>query len=321
MQNISFSQLIQNIESRDHFIIDQAVFKLYETELSFLKSKKVFFVVGAEVSKNINVFNSILESFLEKGIARNDTIVAIGGGATTDLAGFVASSILRGIDWISVPTTLLAMVDASIGGKVGINSDFGKNLIGSFHLPIDTLFCFNFLNTLSNSELESGKGEVLKYCFLDQSIKEKCLKSGYSNDLIFECAKLKMKIVEEDFKENGKRAMLNFGHTFGHAIEKLSGIPHGLAVAKGIEVNLKAFSPKLLEEFNRLCSALEIKIPLDLKLNLKSFLELIKLDKKNISFLEIGFIHLEDKIPTLIYLDEKTLIKKLEENEIHNDLF
>jgi 3-dehydroquinate synthase len=321
MQNISFSQLIQNIESHDHFIIDQAVFKLYESELSSLKSKKVFFVVEPEVSKNINVFNSILESFLEMGITRGDTIVAIGGGATTDLAGFVASTILRGVDWISVPTTLLAMVDASIGGKVGINSIQGKNLIGNFHLPIDTLFCFNFLNTLDNSELESGKGEILKYCFLDKSIKDSCLKTGYTNDLIFDCAKFKIKIVKEDFKETGKRAMLNFGHTFGHVVEKLSGVPHGLAVAKGIEVNLKAFSPELLEEFHNLCSTLEIKIPLDLKLNLKSFLEIIKLDKKNKSNSEIGFIYIEDKIPTLIHLDENTLIKKLEENEIQNDLF
>jgi 3-dehydroquinate synthase len=258
MQNISFSQLIQSIENYDHFIIDQTVYKLYENELSPLRSKKIFFVIEPEESKNIDTFNTILENFLEAGITRSSTIVAIGGGATTDLAGFVASTILRGVKWISVPTTLLGMVDASIGGKVGINTKHGKNLIGNFHEPISTFFCFDFLNTLNSTELESGKGEILKYCFLDESIKKKCLEEGFSNDLIFNCAKLKMKIVKSDLKESGNRVVLNLGHTFGHAIEKLTNIPHGVAVAKGIEINLKSFSPNLINDFNHLCSILKI---------------------------------------------------------------
>lgn len=321
MQNISFSQLIQSIENYDHFIIDQTVYKLYENELSPLKSKKVFFVIEPEQSKNISTFNTILENFLEVGITRSSTIVAIGGGATTDLAGFVASTILRGVKWISVPTTLLGMVDASIGGKVGINTKHGKNLVGNFHEPINTYFCFDFLNTLNSMELESGRGEILKYCFLDESIKRKCIEEGFSNDLIFDCAKLKMNIVKSDLKESGNRVVLNFGHTFGHAIEKLANIPHGVAVAKGIEINLKFFSPNLINDFNHLCSILKIKIPYGLKLDYKSFFNLIKSDKKNKSNLEVGFVCIKNKEPILIHLEENKLIEKLEENEIQKDLF
>ena len=321
MQNISFSQLIQNVEDYDHFIIDQTVYNLYENELSPLKSKKTFYVVEPEKSKNISTLNTILEKFLEIGITRNNTIVAIGGGATTDLAGFVASTILRGVKWISVPTTLLGMVDASIGGKVGINSKHGKNLIGNFHKPVNTYFCFDFLETQDNNELESGKGEILKYCFLDEFIKRKCLKEGFTNDLIFYCAKLKVNIVESDFKELGKRVILNFGHTFGHALEKLTDLPHGVAVTKGIEINLKIFSPNLINDFNDLCSILKIKVPYGLKLDIKSFISLIKSDKKNVSNSEIGFICIENKGSVLIQIEENKLLKKLEENEIQKDLF
>jgi 3-dehydroquinate synthase len=321
MQNISLRQLIQNIENYDHFIIDQTVFELYKNELSFLNSKKVFFVVDPEKSKNINTYNTILEFFLEMGITRADTIIAIGGGATTDLSGFVASTILRGISWVSIPTTLLAMVDASIGGKVGINTKHGKNLIGNFHKPDKTLFCFTFLGSLDSSEIESGKGEILKYCFLDILIKEKCMSEGYSNELIFECAKLKIQIVEEDFKENGKRAILNFGHTFGHALELLSNLPHGIAVAKGIEVNLSLFNSELIKEFQLLCSVLEINIPNSFKLNKKSFFKLLQLDKKNKSNSQIGIVVLEKSGPCLKYMNADALLNILEVNEIQNDLF
>ncbi len=320
MQNISFSQLAQSVDLYEHFIVDKAVFELHKEDLSFLKSKKTYYIEDPEASKSMTCFETITNFFLESGISRSDTIVAIGGGATTDLSGFVASTVLRGVEWVSVPTTLLAMIDASIGGKVGINSRFGKNLIGQFHLPIDTYFCFKFLDTLDSSELESGKGELLKYCFLDKEIKQSCLENGYTTDLIFQCAKFKMSIVENDLKESGKRAILNYGHTIGHAIEKLSSFPHGLSVAKGIEFNIKLFSNELLEELYQLCTKLGVKLPNKLSLDSDKFYELIKSDKKNKSNSQVGFIVIDPR-PVMKHIELNELKKRIESSDVQNDLF
>jgi len=176
-------------------------------------------------------------------IHREAHLITIGGGATSDFGGFVASCLLRGISWSVVPTTLLSMVDACIGGKVAINSKFGKNLIGNFYKPSNIFIIQDFLKTLPESEMISGFGEVIKYCFLDKDIFEKVQQEDVNKiDIIKMCASYKNELVEKDFNEKNLRQILNLGHTFGHAIEVIYRIPHGEAVMWGMFVIFKLFN-------------------------------------------------------------------------------
>jgi len=223
-------------------------------------SKTIFWIQHPEEEKNLQVFESAIQFFLEKGITRSSTLVAIGGGASSDLAGFVAATLLRGISWISVPTTLLAMVDASIGGKVGLNLPQGKNLVGAFHAPQAVYICHEFLSTLPEQEMQSGKGEILKYGFLSPQIHHQILNQEKLELIAFECAELKKKIVEKDFREKGERILLNLGHTLGHAFESALKIPHGIAVAMGIRYLHEVFlNQSVLQEWNKMVQALGLE--------------------------------------------------------------
>ena len=224
-------------------------------------SNKVFWLKIPEVSKNLATFGEVVGFFLDQGISRSSMLFAIGGGATTDLAGFVAASILRGISWTSVPTTLLAVVDGSIGGKVAVNMPQGKNLVGAFHAPEKVYICYDFLSSLSKVEWDSGKGEVLKYGFLSTKISEMILKRESLEAIAHECCEFKQKIVEKDFKEEGERIFLNLGHTLGHAFESTLKIPHGVAVAMGIKSLLKVYSQmELLDVWDKLAGSLGISL-------------------------------------------------------------
>lgn len=217
-------------------MVDEKVNKLYGKKIN-IKGKKVYtyLVPQGEKGKTFAQYEKCMDYFLSKGIHRQVHLVAIGGGVTSDLAGFVASTLLRGISWSVVPTTLLSMVDASIGGKTGINSRFAKNQIGTFHFPQWVWLDYGFLKTLSEEELVSGKGEILKYSFLSKEIGNFIDQKGFHLDLIEACAELKLKLVKLDpFETKGKRVVLNLGHSFGHAFEKMWKLPHGIAVACGI---------------------------------------------------------------------------------------
>ena len=244
-------------------IADHQVWSLYSKDiiLEKIENKKVLFWKAAdgEKVKNINDFQSAMEFFLDKGIHRNAHMVVIGGGATSDFGGFVASTILRGIPWSIVPTTLLSMVDASIGGKVAINSKSGKNLIGAFHLPTNVWICPKFIDTLPAVEKNSGMGEVLKYSFLDYTIYDLVIKKADMSLIIDACAKFKEKLVNEDLKEVGIRKILNLGHSFGHAVEFIYNIPHGEAVMWGTALLFKLFgTEKNLNDIAALKKALDI---------------------------------------------------------------
>ena len=180
---------------------------------------------------------------------RSDCILAFGGGVVGDLAGFAASTYLRGIDYIQVPTTLLSQVDSSVGGKTAINIDAGKNLVGAFYNPKCVLINIDYLNSLSDKQFLSGMAEVAKYAYIgnkkikkiieNEAIKIKNKNSHILSMLIEESIKTKARIVTKDEKESGIRAILNFGHTFGHAIEaknKFNLISHGQAVAYGMVI-------------------------------------------------------------------------------------
>ena len=249
-------------------------------------SPHVFWLKNPEEEKSLAVFSQAVEFFLKNGIQRSSKIYAFGGGATTDLAGFVAATILRGIKWCAVPTTLLAMIDASIGGKVGINVAQGKNLIGAFHLPEDIYICGDFLTTLSEKEWVSGKGEILKYGFLSAKVYDLIIKKAPIEEIAHECALYKTQVVEHDFKEEGDRILLNLGHTFGHAFEPLLKITHGHAVAMGLRYLLKVLKmDEQLAQWDKMARALSLPVekydvahfPL---FDVKAFISYIEQDKK-----------------------------------------
>jgi 3-dehydroquinate synthase len=222
-----------------------------------LTSDTIFWVDRPEAQKNLKTYEALINFFLERGISRSCVLYAIGGGATTDLAGFFAATILRGISWISVPTTILGMVDASIGGKVAVNMAQGKNLVGAFYHPEKIYICHEFLTTLPQEEVESGKGEILKYGFLSKKIHQQILSQENIENLAFECAHLKEQIVERDFTEKSERMLLNLGHTLGHAFELALNIPHGVAVGMGIRYILEIFGDSsFLKDWEMMCSAL-----------------------------------------------------------------
>lgn len=197
-------------------------------------------IAGGEGCKNIEKYQMLISFLVEEEISRDDMIVVMGGGALCDLVGFVAASYLRGIDYVQIPSTLLAMVDSSIGGKTGINIDKGKNLIGAFHTPRLVFRDIKLLRSLDPAVFWDGFGEVIKYAMLSKPVYELVAgKADAGLDLeavISECARFKYEIISEDFEDRGLRKTLNFGHTLGHAIEKASKyeVSHGMAVIKGM---------------------------------------------------------------------------------------
>lgn len=197
-------------------------------------------VPAGESLKSWDQAGILLDGLLRSGVRRGTPLVAVGGGVVGDLAGFVASACLRGLPLIHIPTTLLAMVDSSIGGKTGINHAIGKNLIGAFYQPVKIIMDTDLLSTLPEREWRCGLGEVLKYGMISDPA---LLDIDYSSSdvdwasIISACAQFKARTVEEDELEQGIRAYLNYGHTFGHALEAVTGytrFAHGEAVFVGM---------------------------------------------------------------------------------------
>lgn len=210
---------------------------------------KVFTYIfkAGEASKNTSELIKIVEFMAENELTREDGAVALGGGVCGDMVGFAASVFLRGIKFVQIPTSLLAQVDSSVGGKTAVDLPQGKNLCGAFHQPSLVIIDPDVLKTLSHHFFSDGMGEVIKYgCIKSASLFEK-LESGDVKDnlteIITECVSIKRQVVENDEKEHGERALLNFGHTCGHAIEKLwnfETVSHGEAVAIGMVMITRA---------------------------------------------------------------------------------
>jgi len=245
-------------EARVFVVADAKVKNMLPQWLQF--APDVFWLNQPEEQKNLDVFAEATHFFLKQGILRSHTIMGIGGGATTDLAGFIAATIHRGVRWIAVPTTLIGMIDAAIGGKTGVNTSAGKNLIGAFHAPEEVWICSDFLKTLTSHDILSGKGELLKYGLLDEGIYQSIMAPRLSMDeLILKCAQYKLGVVERDFTEKGERAYLNLGHTLGHAFEHVLRIPHGVAVTMGMKYLFKAFELKeATSAFEKLFNKLDL---------------------------------------------------------------
>ena len=244
----SCGEYIKSVSSAERVCIvsDSNVFPLYGTAAASNfdaagYSVYSFVFAAGEASKTPDTVLKILSYLADNEFTRADLIVALGGGVTGDVAGLAASLYLRGIDYVQIPTTLLAQADSSVGGKTAVDLPQGKNLCGAFHQPVLVLIDPRTLETLTPRDFSNGMAEVIKMaCIASKALFDKLACGDIQSnidEIIYECVSLKAAIVERDEKEQGERALLNFGHTAGHAIEKLGGfstVMHGEAVAIGM---------------------------------------------------------------------------------------
>lgn len=299
-------------------ISDKNIAKLYSAFFdNFLNDKKLycFVVKSGEKSKSQKTAFKILNYLAKNEFTKNDTLIAFGGGVIGDLVGFVASVYLRGVSYINIPTTLLSMIDSSIGGKTAINLKYGKNLCGSFYSPTAVFSYIGFLDTLSKQDMNCGMGEIIKYTYLNKDIK---FTNNVDKDLIVSCIEYKKSIVEQDEFDEGKRKLLNFGHTFGHAIERLSRfkLSHGESIFLGIYYSLLISkciyktNDEQLNQYKKYCDYLGLKLPFTF--NNKKILKNIVYDKKRSSDF-IDFILIDNngnaKIKKLTFSEISGIIK------------
>ena len=308
-----------------------------------LKKRKIytFFLRATENNKNIKTVNQIIQILLKNNFSREDCIISIGGGITGDISGFAASQFKRGLKFINVPTTLLAQVDSSIGGKTGVNTKYGKNLIGSFYQPNIVISDIEFLKTLPKREIICGYGEILKHSLIANKKFYNYLTNNFVKILnlsvpiikktVYESCKIKKKIVEKDEKENGKRKILNFGHTFAHAYEASlnysRSLNHGEAVILGMKTALnfsykKNFLKKKDYE-NILSHITNFRLPSSLKkfFNKKDIHKIVSYmltDKKNDSD-KINLVLLKKiGMPLIDQRYDKKLITNFIKNELND---
>lgn len=232
-------------------VTDSNVAPLYARDVQDLLEKEFDTVIlhtfeAGEHNKNLETVNALYQTLIEQHFDRQDLLVALGGGVVGDLTGFAAATYLRGIDFIQVPTSLLSQVDSSIGGKTGVDFMQYKNMVGAFYQPKLVYMNLNVLKTLPKDQLISGFGEILKHglirnhdYFLWMNEHEKeilALDYNTLEEMVYQSCLIKRDVVERDPKEKGERALLNFGHTIGHAVEKLSdfGLSHGVCVGLGM---------------------------------------------------------------------------------------
>lgn len=284
-------------------VTNETIAPLYLSQLTSLFSEyqcDTMILPDGEAHKNFEQWQKIFDALIERHHKRNTTLVALGGGVIGDITGFAAACYQRGVNYIQVPTTLLAQVDASIGGKTGINYQHKKNFLGAFYQPKAVVIDSHFLSTLPEREFRAGLAEVIKYAlihdkhffnYLYENV-DKILErsSEILTDMIEKCVKIKIGFVEQDERdETGKRALLNFGHTFGHALESVTNfsILHGEAVAWGM-LNACELSQRLgylsLEDMTRvedLLKACGLLIELPKAVTADLLLSAMRHDKKN----------------------------------------
>ncbi len=254
-----------NLGNAYAIIADEVSEKLFgRALLGKLRKEKIkcelFSFKAGEKSKSLKTVEELAEKMITKQFTRKDAIIALGGGVVGDIAGFLASIYFRGIPFVQIPTTLLAMVDSSVGGKTGVDLKSGKNLIGTFHQPKTVIIGRDFLKTLPRKQIASGLAEIIKcgviadkslFEFIEKNLdKIYKLETSAINFIIEKSLKVKIDIVQSDEKETSQRMLLNYGHTYGHALEKLSNytLLHGFAISIGmVIVNEMAVAKKLLK--------------------------------------------------------------------------
>ncbi|MBM4172259.1 MAG: 3-dehydroquinate synthase [Ignavibacteria bacterium] len=293
-----------SLQKNIFLVVDENVLSLYKTKINFFVStwKHKIYVhkfFSNETNKSNKSIEIIHNELILNGFGRDTLLIAIGGGITGDLAGFAASTFARGVDIIHVPTTLLAMIDSSIGGKTGINFSNTKNIIGTFYQPKVVLIDSSFLHTLPQDEILCGIGEIIKYAFLIGEdyfnfVKKNLiglieLNPKLISKVIYDCASFKSSIVAKDEKEkSGLRKILNLGHTFGHAIEvdQNYSIKHGEAVICGLACALhlsnqkKLLNDKILSHYLSLIIEFSRFIKIE-KYNTKKLIDVMLRDKKS----------------------------------------
>ena len=270
-------------------VSDETVWNLHGSKLlqalTFCESTYcVFLISPGEQSKNLSVYGDLMNALAQNGLSRTDCILAFGGGVVGDLAGFAAATYLRGIPYIQIPTTLLAMVDSSVGGKTAIDLPTGKNLIGVFYQPTAVLCDIDLLTTLPADHFRNGCAEVIKYGVLyDEELfihLEQTGRSFCQEAVIARCVELKRNAVEQDTFDRGCRMLLNLGHTIGHAIEQCSNytIPHGQAISAGMAIVSRASN---CPDSNRICSLLaKFDLPCSCSYSANTLAQIAFSDKK-----------------------------------------
>lgn len=323
------------------FVADQKAFKLHKNKINeFIEIRPISFfpLISNEKNKTLETVSKIYTKALEIGCDRNSLFVAFGGGIIGDIVGYAAATFMRGIDFIQIPTTLLAAVDSSVGGKTGVNFKEIKNIIGAFKQPKTVIIDLSFLQTLEEEEIRCGLGEIIKYAFITNESFYEFVKNKLNNfsigdyktleKLIIESVKFKASVVVADETEKSLRQILNFGHTFGHAYETCLNykIKHGEAVAAGCASAL-ILSRKLnlidLNSFNKgikLVKSFKLNNLIS-KINVKKAYSIMLKDKKNKEG-QINFVLLKNIGETLINIKatESKIIDAIEETKKLNNV-
>ncbi len=286
-------------KNKNIFIItDDIVSNLYIEKIKLPNYNiKVITIKNGEKNKNLETYSYIINELLNSNITRDSLIIAFGGGVVGDIAGFVASTILRGVKYISIPTTLLSQVDSSIGGKTALNINNTKNMIGTFYEPSLVLIDPILLSTLTLEDYNNGLGEIIKTSLIHNKDIIPLLKDKSNiGEVIYLSLLSKKYYVEKDLYDTNERMILNFGHTFGHVIELEKNIKHGLAVIDGMIMSLKygidleITNPYVLDELYNILKSLNINYSI---IDYKKYLSKLNNDKKKLEG-NINFIFLKD---------------------------
>jgi 3-dehydroquinate synthase len=297
-------------------IVDKNIFYIYKK--LFKKKNKIILIDAKEKQKDFLYISNVIKRILELDVKKNTTIIVVGGGIIQDISCFISSILFRGLKWVYYPTTLLSQADSCIGSKSSINFQFKKNLIGTFNPPDSIYINFNFLNSLYKKDIHSGIGEILKCAIIknkNKFIKDKdryiklILENKGINNFIVDSLLTKKKIIELDEFDKGPRKIMNYGHTFGHALEAVTKykIPHGIAITIGMD--LANYISKELRfitnvDFNKIHEVLFLNYKNfhKFKINLLDYFNKLSNDKKNT---EINFFN------CILLKDNNLILKKM----------
>ena len=293
------SNLNEIVQEGDVFLFDQKVKELYDDRFSvFEKTNASIVIPSGERSKSFDAAKELIEKLMEIGFKRNHRLIAVGGGIVQDATAFVASILFRGVQWIFVPTTLLAQGDSCIGSKTSVNFGSYKNLLGGFHPPKEIYIDSSFLTSLGEKEIKSGLGEMLHFFMIGgrrdfemfRDNFEKCFNDASAIKLLTQRSlEIKKDMIERDEFDHGPRKIFNYGHTFGHALEGITNykIPHGIAIAYGMDMANEAsvyyglLDDSISQESKQLFSKIwkNTSFP---KIDTTEYLNLLSKDKKNV---------------------------------------
>jgi len=300
--SVEFSSQCDISKLGTFFLIDSNVFPLLKD-----KPERYVLIDAIETNKSFQSIGTIIQQMIDAKIKRSDVLVGVGGGIVQDITAFVSSIWMRGISWVFVPTTLLAQCDSCIGSKSSINFNDSKNILGTFNSPERIIIDTNFLSSLSEKEIKSGLGEIIKLLTIDQRNFKYSDFTTKIESFIIDALEIKKKFIEEDEFDVGVRNILNYGHCFGHAIESATNfeIPHGIAVSLGMDISnfvSKSLGYTTTQNYNKQTQILHQNYSEyeDLDLDLDVVLNYLSLDKK----------HTKDNI-NIIMPDQSEKIRKI----------